>query len=172
MPKKAVMIISQELFRDEEYLEPKEVLENAGIAVVTASQKAGIAKSKFGKTAIADISINDIDARNYDAILFVGGPGSHVYHKDPVAHKIAQDAVKYGKVLGAICGAPPTLAYAGVLNGKKATMFSDTGELQKGGATYTGAGVEIDGKIITATGPHTAKAWGEAIVKALSNLKM
>jgi protease I len=41
--------------------------------------------------------------------------------------------------------------------------------LKGGGATYTGNDVEEDGKIITACGPKAAKAFGEAIVKALSS---
>ena len=43
-------------------------------------------------------------------------------------------------------------------------MFDDTGVLAKFGATYTGNSVEVDGKIVTATGPDTAKDWAEAIL--------
>jgi len=166
--KKAVMIIALEMFRDEEYAEPKAVLEKAGLAITTASSKLGMATGKLGMQAKVDITLDQVKVEDYDAVLFVGGPGSFNYHHDLKAHRIAQEAVNLGKVLGAICGAPPILAYAGVLKGKKATMFDDTGDLAKGGATYTGAGVEIDGKIITATGPRTAAAWGEAIVKVLT----
>lgn len=165
--KKIVMIIAPENFRDEEYREPKTIFEKAGIKVVTASSKLGMAKGKLGMTAKADILLKDINAADYAAILFIGGPGCYNYYDDPTAHKIAQDAVQKGKLLGAICAAPGILASAGVLKGKKATMFADDGTLKKGGAIYTGAGVEIDGNIITATGPQTAKAWGEAVAKVL-----
>jgi len=167
MPKKAVMIIAPQMFRDEEYLEPKKVLQNAGINVTTASSRSGIATGKLGLKADIDALIKDIKVKDYDAVLFIGGPGSFDYYDDPVAQNIAREAVKEGKILGAICAAPGILARAGVLAGKKATMFEDTGELKKGGAVYTGRGVEIDGKIITATGPQTAGAWGAAILKAI-----
>jgi protease I len=126
-----------------------------------------MATGKVGTKVKVDITLDQVKVPDYDAIVFVGGPGSFDYHHDPKAHRIAQEAVREGKILAAICGAPPILGYAGVLKGKKATMFDDTGDLSKCGATYTGKGVEIDGKIITATGPETAKAWGEAIIKTL-----
>lgn len=165
--KRIVMIIAFENFRDEEYRDPKAVLEKVGIEITTASSKLGTAKGKFGMPAKIDIILSQLKVSDYDAVLFIGGPGCYGYYDDPTAHKIAQEAIKEEKILGAICAAPGILANAGVLRGKKATMFTDDGTLAKGGATFTGKGVEIDGKIITATGPDTARAWAEAIVKAL-----
>lgn len=161
------MIIAFENFRDEEYKEPKVIFEKAGVKVITASSKLGTATGKLGMKTKVDITLDQLKAAAYDAVLFIGGPGCYDYYNDPAAHKIAKDTISQGKLLGAICAAPGILSNAGVLKGKKATMFADDGTLAKGGATYTGKGVEIDGKIITATGPQTAKAWGEAILKAL-----
>ena len=166
--KKALLIIAFNDFRDEEYVDPRKELERAGIDVAVASTKLGTATGKFGMKVVVDLSISAVKVPDYNAILFIGGSGANCYYNDPNAHKIAQEAVKEGKLLGAICGAPPILSYAGVLKGKKATMFSDTGALAEGGATYTGNGVEIDGNIITATGPDTAKAWGKAIADKLN----
>jgi len=166
--KSAVMIIAFEMFRDEEYKEPKTVLEKAGIAVTTASSRLGTATGKLGMKTKVDITLDQVKPEDYDAVLFIGGPGSFNYYDNPTCHKIARETLKQDKVLGAICAAPGILARAGLLKGKKATMFEDTGEIGKGGGTYTGQGVEADGKIITATGPKTAKSWGQAVVKALS----
>jgi protease I len=167
MPGVAI-IIAFENFRDEEYAEPKAVLENAGCKTTTFSTKLGTATGKLGMKVSVDKTIDQLNAADYDAILFVGGPGSFQFYHDPKVHKIAQAAAAQGKILGAICGAPPILGYAGVLKGKKSTMFDNTGDFANVGAIYTGKGVEIDGNIITATGPHTAKAWGEAIIKLLA----
>ena len=167
MHKKIIMIIAYEGFRDEEYQHPKEVFEKDGIKVTTASSSLGIAKGKLGMSAKVDLTLKDLKVSDYDAVLFIGGPGCYDYYNDATAHKIAQETIKQGKILGAICAAPGILAAAGVLKDKKATMFTDDGTLAKGGGFYTGADVEIDGKIITATGPSTAKAWAETIAKAL-----
>ena len=114
--------------------------------------------------------MKEVKAQDYDAVVFVGGPGSREYFDDPKARQIAKDIISSGKVLGAICAAVGTIAKAGALKGKKATCFSGIADIIKaGGATYTGEGVTVDGKIVTADGPTSAKAFGEALVKALRN---
>lgn len=165
---KAVFIIAPQGFRDEEYQEPKEVLEKAGIKITTASSKSGTAIGKLGTKTKVDLTLDKIKAADYDAVIFVGGPGSYDYFDDPQAQSIAKEAAKLGKVLASICAAPSILANAGLLKGVTATCFPGEGEnLKAKGAKYTGSGLEVDGKIITADGPAHAKQFGEAIVKAL-----
>ncbi|MFC1675247.1 DJ-1/PfpI family protein [Candidatus Omnitrophota bacterium] len=166
--KKAVMIIAQDGFRDEELFEPKEVLEKAGIEVKLASIVLSEAKGKLGGKAKPDMLLSDIEAADFDAVIFVGGPGASQYWDDLTAHKLAREAVLAGKVTAAICIAPVTLAKAGVLKGKRATVWSSEGEqLKAAGADYTAKPVEQDGNIITAAGPFAAREFGQAIAEAL-----
>jgi protease I len=166
--KTALMIIAFEKFRDEEYAEPKKVLEDAGFKVTTASLQTGTAKGKLGLEVPVDIALKDVKATDYDTVVFVGGPGSHGYFNDPTAQSIAQTAHAEGKIIAAICAAPAILANAGLLKGRSATSFSDQGpNLTAKGANFTGKGLEIDGNIITADGPAHAKEFGEAIVKSV-----
>jgi len=168
MAKKAVMIIAFQGFRDEEYLEPKAVLEQAGIAVATASTEVGVATGKLGAQVKTDMQIKDVAAAEFDAIIFVGGPGSYSLFENPDALKLAQEAIKLGKVLGGICAAAAILAHAGVLKGIKATSFSGVADiLRENGANYSALGLEVDGKIVTADGPSNAKGFGEEIVRLL-----
>jgi protease I len=110
----------------------------------------------------------NVQAADYDAVVFIGGTGAQQYFHDPVAHALAQETAKQGKLVAAICIAPATLANAGLLKGKKATCWKSEAEtLKKGGATYTGQPVEADGKIITGSGPQAAKEFGLALAKAL-----
>jgi len=168
MPKIA-FVIAQEGFRDEEYFEPKKVLEENGILITTVSLKKGPALGKLGASAQADISINVLSPLEYDGIFFMGGPGASVYFQDKKAHEILKTAFENGKLIGAICAGPAVLAYAGLLKGKKATSFSGVADILKhAGAIFTGKDVETDGKIITADGPASATKFGLAIVKAMS----
>ncbi len=72
------------------------------------------------------------------------------------------------RILAAIGTAPSILANAGVLRGTRATAFiSEQDRVAQGGAVYTGAPVEKDGLIITATGPLAAPTFARAILDAL-----
>jgi protease I len=166
--KNILMIIAPDGFRDEEFLEPKAVFENAGAEVTVASKGVKTAKGKLGATADVDIDITDADASQYDAVVFIGGPGAAVYFDDPAALKLAKDAYSMGKVTAAICIAPSILANAGVLEGKKATCFeSESENVNQKSAGYTGDPVTVDGKIVTGNGPAAAKRFGQEIVQLL-----
>jgi protease I len=166
--KSIVMIIAHRDFRDEEYKEPRQIFEARGAKVTVASSSLEVARGALGAQVKPDLLLKDVAVGDYDAIVFVGGPGAQEYWNDPVAHAVAQEAVAQGKVLAAICIAPTTLAKAGVLKGKKATVFSsEAGALKACGANYTGASVERDGLIITADGPQAATKFAEEIAKAL-----
>jgi len=167
--KKILMILAEDPFRDPEYFEPRKVLEKAGYSVTTTST-APIAHGAEGAEVKIDKPLKDVNSGDYDAIVFIGGAGSYQYHNDKQAHQLAKDAVSSDKVLGAICAAVGTIANAGVLKGKKATSHSGVTDMVKaGGAIYLTQGVVTDGKIITAEGPRAAKAFGEALVKALES---
>ena len=115
-----------------------------------------------------DILLKDVNPDDYDAVLFVGGPGCFVFFDDPAAHKLAKAFYDSKKPTAAICAAPSILANAALLAGVRATCFSGQAEnLKSRGADYTGSPVEQDGLIITADGPNSAKAFGNKIAETL-----
>lgn len=166
--KKAVMIIAPENFRDEEFFEPKQILEKCGVEVKVASTTLDFAAGKLGAKVKPDMLLSDIDVKEFDAVIFVGGAGAGCYFDDVKAHNLIKDALKGNRIVAAICVAPVILARAGVLNGKRATVFSsEEKEIKSAGAKYSGRPVERDGNIITAAGPFAADEFGKEIVKAL-----
>lgn len=168
MAKKALLIIASQKFRDEEFLQPKKILEDGGVEVTVASSSLATATGMLGARVKPDILLEDVNVDDYDAVVFVGGNGASEYWNDPLAHSIAQEAERKGKLLCAICIAPVTLANAGLLESKRATVFgSEIDKIKARGAVYTGAGVERDGRIITGQGPKYASDFGKAILEAL-----
>lgn len=166
--KTVVMVIAEKIFRDEEYQIPKDILIKAGIKVITASTTKGEVTGKLGLKVSPDILLDSINIDELDALIFIGGGGAEQYFHDPLAHKLAKEAAQKDKVYGAICIAPVILANAGVLKGKKATVFPSGSEsLKKGGAVYSGLDVHVDGKLITGCGPEAAKEFGERLVEML-----
>ncbi len=165
MKKKAVLVIAEREFRDEEYQVPKEVLSQAGIEVATASTTTQEAVGKLGLKVRPDLLVADLKPDDYGAIVFVGGGGAAQYFADAQVHALARDFAAAGKVVAAICIAPVILARAGLLQGKRATVFPDgIPELEKAEAVYTAQNVERDGRIITGNGPEAAEAFAREIV--------
>ena len=169
--KKILMVIAPKDFRDEELKTPKEIFEANGAAVTVAGITKDNAKGILGAEITPDVEIAHADAGDYNAVIFVGGPGAqeHLWdNKD--AQKLARESNKKGNITGAICLAPVVLARAGVLEGKEAAVFKsdDTkAEFESSKVKYTKKTVAVSGKIVTANGPEAAKAFALKIVEMM-----
>ena len=165
------MIIAPKGFRDEEFREPKAVLEEKGVKVTVASTATGAAKGMFGMQVIPDTTVDKVNPAEFDAVVVVGGSGSQTYLWNNLqVHKIVQSLHQQGGLVTAICISPVVLAKAGILEGKKATVFrtaTTLNELKKVGALISDAPVMVDGKIITGKGPEAAREFGQKIAESL-----
>ena len=167
------MVVAPKDFRDEELFETKAVLEGHGYKVDVASEKVETARGMLGAEVDVDTDLHDVDVADFLAILFVGGSGAEGYFKSAKALNLARKANKQGKVVAAICIAPSILANAGILKGKRVTSWIDEKKnLRAKGATWLEEAVVTDGNIVTACGPKAARAFGEAIVKAIEATKL
>jgi len=170
--KMILMIIASRDFRDEEYITPRKALESEGAKVLVASSTLAQARGSSGATVKPDLLLQQVRVEAFDAIIFVGGPGAKEYWDNGVAHYIARQAVNKNKVIGAICIAPVTLARAGILKGKHATVWGDLGKMLKDkGAIYTNRNVVADKNIITANGPSASMDFARTIIKVLKTNK-
>lgn len=171
--KNILMIVASKNFRDEEYFIPVEIFQENGADITTASSVKGEIIGIEGGEVRSTLILRETSAKNFDAVVFVGGEGTEEFFDDAEAHKIVQEAVKYGKILGAICIAPIILARAGVLRKKNATVWSSildksrTKELEEAECKISKERVVKDGKIITADGPAVAQEFAQTIVEAI-----
>jgi len=162
------MVIAPDMFRDEEYAHPKQVLERRGATVVTASVAAGPCTGRFGLHATADIAISDALGADYDAVAFVGGAGARTYFDDADAHRLAREAYDAGRLVTAICIAPSILPRAGLLEGRHVTSFeTQESDLLVHGAQWSAGPIVVDAPFITGNGPESAYEFGTAIADHL-----
>jgi len=172
--KTIAMVTAFRDFRDIEYFIPRDVLAGAGAKIVTVSSQKGIAIGADGGEATVDLGVSEFKVEDFDAVVFIGGPGMAKKLDDEGFQKIARDTIKADKVLGAICISPALLANAGVLEGKKATVWSAPLQkeaikiLQENGAIYEDKTVVVDGKIVTGNGPEAAKEFAQALIEVLT----
>lgn len=164
---KVIVIIAPEGYQDHEFEGTCSSLRDASFEITVGSREAGECHGKLGGTVQADIALRDIDVLQYNRIAFIGGPGAKAYDADPDALRIVREAFAAKKPLGAICIAPRILASAGVLKGKRATVWNLDGQqgsfLEEHGAQYVPESVVSDGMIVTADGPVVAAEFGKAL---------
>ena len=174
MTNKIAMIIAHRDFRDEEYFIPKRILMSSNFEILTASDSNDKAIGMHGGEAKIDLAVDNLLVDDFDAVLFIGGAGVIEYVNNSHFHRIARETLEKNKVLGAICVAPMILAKAGVLKGKKATVWSSPMNknpikvLEENGAIYQDETVIKDGNIITANGPMAADQFAQTIVETLT----
>lgn len=170
---KAAIIVAQRDFQDEEYFITLSVLEKAGILAETISSKAEDALGVFGGAVSVDKAASGLKVADYDGFVFIGGNGMAKNLDNQEFQRLAQEANEQGKVIGAICIAPALLAKAGILKGKRATIWTNNlnkhavETLKENGALYQAEPLVIDDKIVTANGPSAARKFGEALVELL-----
>ena len=142
------------------------------------------------------MSPSEINPDNYDAIMYAGGHGTMWdFPNSEVLATIAVSIYEHGGVLGAICHGPAGLVNMKLKDGtylvagKRVASFTDEEEraielenvvpfllaskLEEHGAIHTKAEnfkphVEVDGRLVTAQNPPSAKLMGEVMVKVLS----
>ena len=174
MNKKILMVVAFKDFRDEEYFVPKEILEKNGFTVETTSSQIGLAVGVEGGEVEIKKTAKEIETKDYEGVIFIGGPGMTKELDNLNFQKLAQDFYQENKLVSAICIAPALLAKAKILENKRATIWSSPLDksaikiLKENNAIYVDQPVVLDGKIITANGPLAAQEFGQAIVNFLS----
>lgn len=167
---KVAIIIAFKDFKDEEYFTLQQVLEGAGSEIKVVSDELGMASGVDGGEVEVDIKLGDLNVSDFDAVVFIGGPGALEHLDNEDSYRVAKDVVAQDKILAAICISPTILAKANVLQDKKATVWTSPLDknpkkvLEGGGAEYQDKDVVVDNRIITANGPGAAKEFGEAIL--------
>jgi len=160
------MLPLAEGFEEIEALTVVDVLRRAGINVDTVGVMGSMVTGSHGVRVMTDKKILEINADEYDGIVLPGGnPGYLNLGRSSKIIEILKKFDAEGKLIAAICAAPSVLAKAGVLEGKKATIYPG---MEKELPYPRGERVVIDGKIITSQAPGTAMEFALAIVEFLA----
>lgn len=168
---RVAFVIAPEKFRDEELFVPLAGVQKGGYGTLIASTKKGTAVGMLGGKAEAEVLIDDLVADDLLALVIVGGAGSPVHLWSHVGlQELARKMAAAGKPVAAICLSPVVLARAGLLKGRKATVWKAdeaVAELKKGGAAYADAPCLEDGLLVTGNGPAAAASFTAAILNRL-----
>ena len=162
-----VVVFLADGFEETEALCPVDVLRRAGIDVITAGVGGREIKSSHGVTVVADVDIEDLESRAYDAVFCPGGmPGSVNLAQSWKVNEIVVKTAQTG-IVAAICAAPAVvLAPLGLLNGKKVTCFPGCSSYAPD-IPFTNDGLDVDGNIVTGKSAGWAFDLGLKLVEML-----
>jgi protease I len=170
--KKVLIVIPHTQFREEEFFEPRKILEEDGAQVVVASTTARMCHGMKGGTAQADIAIADAKSDDYAALVLCGGSSvPEFFWNDKKLQELVTAMAAAGKVIAAICLSTVVLAKAKLLAGREATVYflpHAVQELKDAGAKYVKQKLLIQQNIILAEGPPDSQRFGQAIRAALA----
>ena len=170
--KKVLMAIPHTQFRDEEFFEPRKILESEGATVTVASSAVRMCHGTQGGSVQASVTIADSKSEDYDALVICGGPSApDLFWNDKRLAELAAAMAAADKVVAAISLSTVVLAKAKLLEGKKATVYflpQAIQELKTAGATYVMDPLVVQEKLILAEGPTESARFGQAISAALA----
>ncbi|AQH05098.1 hypothetical protein A9R05_39425 (plasmid) [Burkholderia sp. KK1] len=166
------VVIPEDKFRDEELFVPMAIWKHAGIRTKLFSTVLNEVTGDLGAKAQPEALLENLDADHFDAIAVIGGSGtvSHLWKNVGLQTMLRAFDEKH-KLVTAICAGAVTLAYAGLLDGIRATTYPADmmiTQLEKHGATYAPDHAITVGNIVTGDGPMGASEYAEAVVQALS----
>lgn len=182
-----VLMIVNEGFMAPEFYEPKAAFERAGFTVTVAGKRQGAippdARNVGVPPAQAEVTFEQVDVAQYDAVTFAGGNGAWTdYFPNDRVHQIVTQSLKSGKVTALICASTGLLGvannYAGsgepLAKGRRVTgYYRVEGLLRNLGQVKYEAGeagkphVVVDGNLITGRDPLSSALFGETVTREI-----
>ena len=168
-----VMILATDGFEQSELLKPKANLEKAGIETAVVSLKSGEIKGwnkdDWGETVKVDMTLDEANADDFDALLLPGGQiNPDKLRMEDDAIELIKDFDSAGKPIAAICHAPWLLAEANLVDGRTVTSWpSIRTDLTNAGADVIDREVVTDGNLITSRCPDDIPAFSKALIEKL-----
>lgn len=170
-----VLIVATDGFEESELFGPRQILQKRGAEVVLASLKRDPIQATVhddpGKTIRPDMTIDDANADDFDALILPGGvrnPDRLRLHGNVIA--LICRFAEQGKPVGAICHGPWLLIEADLLQDRRATSWpSIRTDLRNAGAKVVDEPAVTDGNIVTSRNPDDVEAFTNALINLIEN---
>lgn len=165
-----VLIFVGDIYEDLELQYPRLRLVEAGAAVVLAGEKRGQTYSgKHGYPQVADASIAEVNAADFDALVVPGGFMPDKLRRDAKVLSLVREFAAAGKPLAAICHGGWIPISAGVYRGVNVTGSPGIkDDLVNAGAIWHDEAVVVDRHFISSRKPDDLPDFCRALIEMLS----
>lgn len=171
---KKVAILAADGFEESELLEPRAALDEAGAETTIVSPKKDIikgwAETDWGESVKVDLSLEDADCEDFDALLLPGGVMNPDHLRTlPEAIEFVRGFFEAGKPVAAICHGPQILIDADVARGRKLTSYpSIKNDLMNAGAEWYDRDVVTDQGLVTSRRPDDLPAFNKKMIEEIA----
>lgn len=133
----------------------------------------------FGFDVLPEKLLNDVNVDEFDALVIPGGFADAGFYEEALSEPFLDVIRNFDKrqaPIAAVCVGSLSLAAAGVLNGRKATIYHQVGgtrkaELESYGSLFIDQPLVVDGHLMTSTGPGTGVELALKLLEILSTPK-
>ena len=166
--KKVIQLVSGD-FEDLELWYPVLRLREEGAEVVIVGEKKGETYiGKYGVPVVSDLSFDEVDIDEYDAILVPGGWAPDKLRRFPQVIRMIREMNEQEKPIGHICHAGWVLISAQILAGRKVTSTPGLkDDMENAGAVWVDEPAVVDGQIISSRRPPDLPDYLKEFIKVL-----
>lgn len=162
---KKALIFLAEGFEEIEALTVVDVLRRAEVICDMCSLNGEYATGSHHITVKADLTIENLQVSEYDAVILPGGmPGSKHLKENKTVINMVKEFNDSNKIVAAICAAPIVLEEAGIILGKNVTSYPSSLASEQS-CNYIEEIVACDTNIITSRGPATSLEFAFTILE-------
>ncbi|MFB6182205.1 MAG: type 1 glutamine amidotransferase domain-containing protein, partial [Candidatus Magasanikbacteria bacterium] len=157
-------------YQDAEVIYPYYRLQEAGHKVDLIGPEADTDyQGKYGYTFSSDISAEQADGSDYEAVVVPGGWAPDAMRVKPEMVDLIQQAENSeNTTIAAICHGPQLLVEADVVEGKRATAYRAVKvDLINAGAEFEDSEVVVDQNLITSRTPDDLPAFLDALLEQI-----
>jgi 4-methyl-5(b-hydroxyethyl)-thiazole monophosphate biosynthesis len=133
-------------------------------------------KTTFGFDVLPEKLLSEISTDDFDALVIPGGFGDAGFYEEALSEPFLDVIRSFHRrqaPIAAVCVSALSLAAAGVIEGRRATVYHQIGgqrkaELEGYGAVFVDEPLVIDGHLMTSTGPGTGIELALKLLESLS----
>lgn len=172
-----VAILVSTDFEQAELTEPKKALEQAGatttIIAPESGQITGMNHDQKADTFNVDMTLDQANANNFDAVLLPGGAlNADFIRMNPKAQDFVKQIDSSGRPIAFICHAPWLLVSAGLVKGRTLTSFQTIqDDIRNAGANWVDQEIVRDRNWVSSRSPKDLGAFNPAMVTLFGEYK-
>jgi protease I len=166
---KKIAVFVANYYEELEFWYPLLRMKEEGADVSAIGPKKETYKGKNGLPATADYTIDQVDAKSFDALIIPGGYSPDHMRRSLKMIEFVKQMHAADKPIAAICHAGWMLISAGIVNNRRVTgYFSIKDDLVNAGAIWADDEVIVDGNLMTSRSPNDLPAFCRTIIEKLA----